>query len=361
MPDYKPTSEQNLMRESIRAYLSAHAFAQDAEGMRADWAALSNTLGLAGAVLPADAGGLGGDMSDAILIMEELGRALAPTPFIDTSLIAPTLLAAARTEDAGKLLADIAAGATIVSLAHEEPNTRFGRVAPGATAQRLAKGYSLSGRKVRVNAALSAHNWIVSASVDGKVALFVIEADAAFVSRQYEMLDGRPASDIEFSDAFVPDSALLRSDAVPHLSNAYNRGIVGICAEGVGCMRAMLAQTVEHTRTRRQFGRALAELQVVRHGIADMLIAVEKAAAITHRAALTLDEGEDSLDFVAAAKFTTSRALRFVGQSAVQFHGAIGMTDELPLSRYFKRATVIAAQFGGANDHLANFVESTSR
>lgn len=346
----------------MAAYFAGRSAPSTAADARSEWRELNDTLGLASALIGLGAGGLGGGMGDAIVIMEELGRANAQTPFVETVLVAGSLLSASTSREANDALAGIASGEMVIAIAHEEQNQPFSPTQAQATAERTTHGYLLSGRKVRMHASPAADKLSVSARLSGKsssLGLFLIDAGDALIIRDITLLNGSSARDMELRSAPTPATSLLYTDATSALAKAYNRGIVGICAEGVGCMRSMLDQTVEHVRTRRQFKRALAELQVVRHGLADMLVAIEKAMAITHRAALAIDGGEDCTRFAAAAKVVTSRALRFVGQNAIQFHGAIGTTEELPLNRYFKRATMIASQFGNVDDHIMSFARAS--
>ncbi|MES1201560.1 MAG: acyl-CoA dehydrogenase family protein, partial [Pseudomonadota bacterium] len=127
------------------------------------------------------------------------------------------------------------------------------------------------------------------------------------------------------------------------------------CAEAVGALRQQHALTMEYAKTRKQFGRAIAEFQVLQHRLVDMFMAVEESASIALLATLKLDTPERA-KHVSAAKAKIGRAIRFVGENAIQTHGGMGVTDEMRVGHYFKRATMIDAQFGNADHHLKRFM-----
>jgi alkylation response protein AidB-like acyl-CoA dehydrogenase len=130
--------------------------------------------------------------------------------------------------------------------------------------------------------------------------------------------------------------------------------VAALCAEGIGVMRRLLADTVEYTKQRRQFDAPIAANQVLQHRMVDMYMALEQAVSMTYLATLSLSRpAGERIRAVAAAKAFVSRAARFVGQSAIQLHGGMGMTDDLAVSHYFKRATMIESQFGSADHHAA--------
>lgn len=126
-----------------------------------------------------------------------------------------------------------------------------------------------------------------------------------------------------------------------------------ICAEAIGVLKRMHADTLAYTMERRQFGQRLASLQVLQHRMVDMYLQLEMAISATYLATLSLTAApSERARAVSAAKVTIANACRFIGQNAVQLHGAMGMTDELPLGHYFKRAVTLENEFGGVDFHL---------
>jgi alkylation response protein AidB-like acyl-CoA dehydrogenase len=144
---------------------------------------------------------------------------------------------------------------------------------------------------------------------------------------------------------------------VPLIERAYEYAIAAACGEALGAMTALLELTSSYIKTRQQFGVPIGQFQVLQHRLADMLMSVEQARSMTYLAAATVDspDAASRRRALAAAKVVVSQAARFVGQQAVQSHGAIGMTDEASVSHYFKRLTMLSLLFGDADHHLGQF------
>ena len=138
------------------------------------------------------------------------------------------------------------------------------------------------------------------------------------------------------------------------------RAIAAIASEAVGCMRKVLADTVEYAKQRQQFGQPIGSFQVLQHRMVDMFIELEQAIAAVYLAVYSLGAAAaDRARAVSAAKVTIGRAARFIGQNAVQLHGAMGMTEELAIGHYFKRLTAIEYEFGTTDQHVARYAELT--
>jgi alkylation response protein AidB-like acyl-CoA dehydrogenase len=135
-----------------------------------------------------------------------------------------------------------------------------------------------------------------------------------------------------------------------------DEAVAALCSEAVGVQRQLLDETVSYSKQRRQFDSALAEFQILRHRMADMLMHVEQCAAVTATATMQLNLGASERGrAVSAAKIQINRACRFTGQSAIQIHGGIGLADESAVAHYFKRATMIEGELGTSNYHLARY------
>jgi alkylation response protein AidB-like acyl-CoA dehydrogenase len=151
----------------------------------------------------------------------------------------------------------------------------------------------------------------------------------------------------------------MAGGALPAIEEALDLGAVALCAEAVGVMRRLVEDTVAYSRERRQFGVAIASFQVLRHRMADMLMHLEQARAITGLTVTRLAQpGANRSRLVSSAMVTTARACRFISQAAVQIHGGMGMTDELAVGHYFKRATVIEGLFGSVDHHLRRYADA---
>ena len=147
---------------------------------------------------------------------------------------------------------------------------------------------------------------------------------------------------------------------MPWIEQVLDEACAAVCAEGVGVMREMLAATVAYAQERRQFGQPIANFQVLQHRMVDMFINLEQSVSMTLMATIKLEEpAEERMKAVSAAKVQVGRACKFVGQNAIQTHGGIGITQELAIGHYFKRATMIEGQFGSADHHYERFERLT--
>jgi alkylation response protein AidB-like acyl-CoA dehydrogenase len=221
----------------------------------------------------------------------------------------------------------------------------------------------LDGTKAVVTSAPLATHLLITATTDAGLSLFVMDFDPAappsgVVMHPMRTIDDRLAADLEFHEVRLPADALLGAEgtAWPRVDRTLDSAITAVCAEAVGCMRKVLADTVEYAKQRVQFGQPIGRFQVLQHRMVDMHLEVEQASAAVQLAISALD-GPDAgrARAVSAAKATISRAVRFVGQNAVQLHGGMGMTEELAVGHYFKRLTAIEYEFGGCAVHLDRY------
>ncbi len=143
--------------------------------------------------------------------------------------------------------------------------------------------------------------------------------------------------------------------------SSLDEATAAVCAEAVGLMRKVLADTVEYAKQRQQFGQSIGSFQVLQHRMVDMYIELEQSISAVYLAVLNLEsERPVRARAVSAAKVTISRAARFIGQSAVQLHGGMGgMTEELAVGHYFKRLTALEHEFGSADQHRARYAALT--
>ncbi|MGV2980466.1 acyl-CoA dehydrogenase family protein [Camelimonas sp. ID_303_24] len=325
------------------------------------WSAFASDMAILGAAAPEADGGV----ANAIIVMEELGKALVLEPYLETAVIGVGLLRRHDAPLARQLLAGILAGEVRTALAAWDASTRHALEDVATTARRSGDGWVIDGRKSVVMGAPTATHLLVSARTSGGqrdrdgISLFVVGRDAPGVAaHDYRLIDGRGASDIVLEQAHVPAEALLgdAGAALPVLEAVMDEAIAALCAEAVGVMRRMLDDTVAYTRQRRQFGQALADFQGLQHRMVEMFMELEQSAAAVQILAASLDaSATERARAASAAKATIARSARFIGQNAVQLHGGMGMTEELPLGHYFRRATVIENQFGSRDYHIARY------
>jgi alkylation response protein AidB-like acyl-CoA dehydrogenase len=325
------------------------------------WRALATDLGMLGAAFDEAHGGLGGGALENLIVMEELGKAIAIEPYLQTVVIGGGALKAVGGAQADSFIPEIIAGNMIIAFAYAEPQGRYDLANIRTTAKRDGAGYVLSGHKSVVYAAPWASHLLVSARIGGSgreregISLFLIEANhPAIVRRDYPTVDGFQASEIYFENAAIPGDALLGSEGggIDLLEHIVDEATVGVCAEACGVTAKLHEGTLDYSRQRQQFGQPIGRFQVLQHRMVDMFMEVEQARSITLMAALKLDlPASERMVAVSQCKAKVSRAAKFVGQNAIQTHGGIGITQELAIGHYFKRATMIEGQFGSADYH----------
>lgn len=356
--DLDGSDEQALFRYSIHQVLADIVAGGPDEnpGMSAaQWRAFAD-LGWLALALPEDAGGLGQGAVETGILMEGLGRSALRTPYLSAIVLAGGLIARlARVPEQREQLRRIAAGDLRVAFAHDE---RTGTTA--ARASRTTNGWTLSGEKVRVIDLTSADDLLVSAAIDGdiaRVALFLVSLDAAGLTiRPHPTIDGSSFGDVQLADVSVSAEQCYEMDgpSVEAIDSVTDVAVIASCSELVGLMSALFDQTRDYTATRHQFGKPIAANQAVRHRLVDMAVACEEARAITLRAAIIADDGDPLATAMAAsaAKAKVGPAARVVAEEAVQLHGAMGVTEELPVGRMLKRILSLQPYLGSPAHHL---------
>lgn len=365
------SAEQEMLRDGLSRFLASRydlersrAAAKTGAGWQPEiWRAFAEELGILGATLPESAGGIGGGSVETMVIAEELGRALVIEPFIDTVVVAGGLLQRAATDDASAVLEQIGEGSAIVALAAGESSDHWESMSTRAIHE--DGGWFLTGSTSVVVAAPIATHLLIAAGTDSGISLFLTEFDpsappAGMQLHSYRTIDDRRAADLVFDGLRLPATALLHRDAGPSLARARDEGAAAVCAEAVGAMRKVLADTVDYCKQRQQFGTPIGSFQVLQHRMVDMYMEVEQSVAAAYLAVLNLEADPDTrARAVSAAKATVGRAARFVGQNAVQLHGGMGMTEELAIGHYFKRLTALQYEFGSTDHHRTRYARLT--
>jgi len=364
------SEELNLLKATLQQFLTQRygfrervSASRTAPGYRPDiWQALAQQLGLLGVIAPEPVGGLGGGADEQMIVMEEMGRFLCLEPVAETVFQAMWLLSKAA-PPVQALAAQIVEGRVIVVPAIGEPGVRYDFPAITTRAEQTAGDWMISGHKAVVVAAPWAQHLIVAARTSGEagdadgLSLFVVPTDAAGVTLQpYPTIDGRHAADIVLEAVPVEASALIGKpgDGLALLEEWRDRAIAGQAAEAAGLLDRLVTDTVAYCKERQQFGAPIASYQVLQHRMVDMHIQVELVRSAALLAAAKLDAPpRERARAASSAKVAVAQACRYVGQNAVQLHGGMGMTDELAIGHYFKRATQIEAELGTESWHLA--------
>jgi alkylation response protein AidB-like acyl-CoA dehydrogenase len=330
------------------------------------WGTLAE-LGMTALPVPEEQGGFNGTAVDLMVVMKEIGRGLVVEPYVATVMGAHFLQLAGGQES---LLEQVAGGELKLACALGEKQSRFDLFDIATTAARdgdgEGAGYRISGAKAVVIHGGQADQLIVSARSSGQardtagISLFVVPADAAGVTRRdYRTIDGQRAADIRFENVQVPASALLGAQGAGWdiLDAAADFGATLLCAEAVGIMEALNMATLEYLKTRQQFGVPIGKFQALQHRMAEMFMQYQQANSMATLAAVKVasPDAEERRRTVSGAKARIGQAARFVGQQAVQLHGGMGVTDELPAAHHFKRLTMIEQTLGDTDYHLARF------
>jgi pimeloyl-CoA dehydrogenase small subunit len=358
------SEEQRMLQDSVQRLLADQCSFEQRQALLRDGGAGSDALwqqfaelGLLGLPFAEADGGLGGGPVDTLLVMQAIGRSLAPVPYLATAVLGGGLLrTVASSEQRARLVPAIAAGELTLAFAHSEPQARFDLGDVRTTARPDNGGWVLQGEKRFVLAGDSAQQLIVSARAGDGIGLFLVDAKQAGVSRRgYRIQDHSRCADIRFDGVTLDgDARLDRGDALQAIELAVDQAIAALCAEAVGAMDQAHALTVDYLKVRKQFGVAIGSFQALQHRAVDMLVATEQARSMALYATMMCTEA-DALErqrAVSAAKVQVNQSGRFVGQEALQLHGGIGMTEECQVGHYLRRLSMIEMLFGETAHHL---------
>jgi alkylation response protein AidB-like acyl-CoA dehydrogenase len=372
------TEDQEQLRDSVTRFVR-QTYTYDAWRRRArephdaDAATWREIAGLGWtAVAVAEAhGGLGLGARERGVIMEAFGAGLVLEPYWSSAVMCAELLRIAGTADQqARLLPGIADGTVRGAFALLEAYTRYDWTAVSCRAERSGDGWSLQGKKITVLDAPGADRLMVLARTSGTpgtpagLSLFWVAASTPGLNRRdFRTVDERGCSDVMLEGVFVPAGDLIGAEgqAAAAVSEAIDHGIAALCAEAVGTMASAVTATVDYLKTRKQFGKPLAEFQALRHRVADMVVALEQSRSIAALCAASLDAPPAERSRLGAiAKAQIGTAGRFIGESAVQLHGGIGVTDELQIGHFMKRLLVIDILLGDTRHHLSRIAEASA-
>lgn len=377
--DFSYTDVQQMLQDSVQKFVqksydfdTRNTILNSEKGFSDENWQLFAELGWLAVPFSEEDGGLGGSAVDLMVIMEEFGKANLIEPYTAAAVLSGSLVAELATGEAKTMLVEsIIGGELLLASAFAEPGSRFnpGSVATSAAAAADGDDVILNGTKVAVENGPNANKLLVSARESGDVrdaqgiSVFVVDASTPGISmRSYQTVDGKMASEVTLTDVKVPASNRLgeAGAALPAIEVATNRAIVAVSAEAVGALEVLLQKTVEYSKTRKQFGTPIGTFQALQHRMADMFIQCQLARSIVIMAAMALD-GDDSAEekarAVAAAKSRIGKAIKDVGQEAIQIHGGIAMTEELDVGHLFKRVTALDLAFGDGDYHTQRFAQ----
>jgi acyl-CoA dehydrogenase len=367
------SEEQELLRDTARDFVAARSSlrriralrdAPDADGFSRDlWREMAR-LGWLGIVLPVEHGGLGLGWMELMVVLEQIGHGLMPEPVLSTVLLGATaiLLGGSDAQRAEHLPA-VASGERLLSVALQEPQSRYALHHVDTRAARHGEGWTLSGTKTQVLDAHVADRLIVPARTAGEprdaegITFFVLDPTAPGITIERQTrIDHRNVAVVRLDGVPAGRDAVLGAvDAGgPLLARVVDRATIGLTAEMLGAMTAAFDMTIEYLKTRVQFGVPIGSFQALKHRAAKMYVEIELARSAVMHAHRVLDEGRDDAAVARAASLAKARcsdAFVLIGDESVQMHGGIGMTDEHDIGFFLKRARVAELTFGDAAHH----------
>jgi alkylation response protein AidB-like acyl-CoA dehydrogenase len=307
-------------------------------------------------------GGAGLGLAELVIVVEALGRKLAPEPIVGALAMGGVALAlGASAALRAAWLPGVIEGKKVVALAHQEPLSRYDLFKLATRAEAKGQGYALSGVKSQVLDAVGADAVIVPARTSGAdgdrdgITLFLVErgAKGLAVERQTRV-DHRNAALVQLDGVAVMPGAVVGGvgEGGPLLETVIDRATVVLTAEMVGGMAETLDLTLEYLKTRQQFGVPIGSFQALQHRAARVYMAIELARSSVMAAARSVDAGDaEAAKLVSLAKARCCEAYGLATNEAVQIYGGVGMTDEYDIGFYMKRARAAELTFGDAAFH----------
>ncbi len=350
------TDTEDALRDSVRQLFAdrcppesvAHAYDPEPQDFSGVWRTLSAELGVAGLLVPESLGGAGASAREAAVVMEEIGRAVAPVPFLSSGVLATVaLLRAGDTETVSALARGESTAALVVPLS----------TAPGDPISGVSGGAGgLSGSVTSVAGAAEADVLVVPVTGPDGLELHTVSRAAAGVEvSPLVALDmTRPLADVRFSA--VPSSRVGPADAP--IGAALLTAAALLASEQLGVAQWCFDTTLGYAKQRKQFGRAIGSYQAIKHRLADLWFEVSAATAAARYAADTCarDDGDAGVAAAIAQAYCSGIAVH-AAEECVQLHGGIGMTWEYPAHLYLKRAKSDQLAFGTAYRHRARLAE----
>jgi len=361
------SEEQALLQQTARELVAQRApvsrlrklrDAGDPDGFSRElWAEMAR-LGWLGILVPEAHGGAGLGWLELMVVVEELGRTLAPEPLLATVVLGggALLLGGTDAQRAAHLPA-VAAGERLLALAYQEPGSRYDAAPRSTVAERAGGGWRLSGEKRHVLDGHAADAFVVSARTDGGATLFLVARDAPGVTiERQRRVDFRNAAIVRFAGVRVGDDAVVGQPGAGGmlLDRVLDRAAIAVSAAMLGGMTAAFEMTLDYLKTRQQFGVPIGSFQALKHRAAKMYVETELARSAVLAAHRALDDAADDRTVARLASITKARASDayvLIGNEAVQMHGGIGMTDEHDVGFYLKDARASAILFGDAAHH----------
>ncbi len=311
-------------------------------------------------------GGFGGGPVDNMVLMQEFGRGLVAEPYLATVLLFGGLLQAGASDDVqGDIIPRIIAGELQGAFAYLERQSRYVISDIATRAEQHGGQWTVNGEKTVVLNGGAAQKLIVAARSAGAqadeagVTLLLVDAASAGITRTvYRMTDGQQAANITFDNVVAEAVIGKPGEGYALMTPVIDAARLAVCANALGAMEALNAQTVDYCKTREQFGVKIGSFQALQHRMVDMLGACENVKSLLYRAVCAAqDHSADARRSLLALKVMVGRAGKLIGGEAIQLHGGMGMTNELSVGFFVKRLMIINTLFGDADYHQQLFAQ----
>jgi len=362
------TEEQQMLRASAKAFLATECPKKKVRELEESengfdrhlWQKMAD-LGWLGLIIPEKYGGAGAELTSLLVLFEEIGRNILPSPLFSTEVLGALPILQHGSEVLKQsILPRITRGEAIVTFAILEPSVDYEPAGTTARAQRRSGGYYINGTKLLVNDASVANYFLVPARTahraDPKSGITVFLVDAKKPGIKVELMSTiglDKQCEVVFSNVAVSRSDVLgeAGQGWGILERTLDQAAVLKCAESVGAMEAVLEMTASFAKERVQYGKTIASFQVIQHYLANMSARTLTAKGMTYRAAWMVQENLPCTAQVSAAKAWVNEAYKFVTERAVQIHGAIGLTRDHDVGLYYRRAKAADVIFGDSDYH----------
>lgn len=365
--DFELSADQQLLSRTALEFVAKKSPVARARRLREQplgfeptiWREMA-ALGWLGLPFAEEVGGYGSSFLELGVLLEQFGKELVCEPYVPSVVLAGTALAHGGSQaQQQRFLAPMVEGKTTLALAYTERDSRFELLKPHTSAQHQGAGFILHGEKLWVQNGQAADHFVVSARMDDKLELFVIDRGQKGLHVQpLDTFDGRKAGSLKLDGVYAePERRLTAAPADHVLELAIDRGATAAVAEGVGITQRVLDMTVDYLKTREQFDVKIGTFQVLQHRAVDMFTETQLLRSIALKALVEVDNPDAAMRrrAVSAAKVQLSLAGKLVTRQAIQLHGGIGCTDEHDLGLYFKRMQVLNTLYGDEEHHVARF------
>ena len=363
--DFTYDEEQQALREAVRGLVGKtyadfenrrRTVAEDPGFDESLWRRLAE-MGILGLPFREEYGGSGAGPVEVGIVAHEMGRVLAPEPYLTSVVLAGGIVAAAGTdEQRSEVLGALSEGTSVPAFAHAEPGTRWTSTASAVTASSSGDAWTLTGVKEPVPHGVRADLLVVSAALpDGGTGLFLVDPSDSGVAREgYRTHDGGRAARVALTDAPAVPLGPAGADQSGAIAAVLDIARVMACNEAAGAMEVALDTTTSYLTSRKQFGVTLNTFQALNFRAADMYVSLELAQSVTLWATMVIAAGrpEEMSEAASRAALQVSRAGRHIGQEAIQLHGGIGMTAEYSIGSYTSRLTALDHLLGDGDHHL---------